>query len=80
MKACVLACRERIEIPAHFIHRARDFERAAILGSFEKHVLEKMRDAGFARMLVTSADFDPNADRETLKFGMALCQTESGRF
>src|SRR5713101_6041743 len=43
-----------------------DGERAAPLGAFERHVLEKMRDAVGRSGLVPRADIDPDAERDRI--------------
>ncbi len=55
---------ECVQAAADGIHRARDVFGRAILGAFEKHVLDEVRDAVLFGSLAARAGLDPDAQRD----------------
>ena len=54
---------EGVELPADRIDRLRDVLGGALLGAFEEHVLDEMRDAAALVALVPRAPHQPDTDR-----------------
>ena len=54
---------EGVHVAADGIDLAGNLLRGAVLGPFEHHVLDEMRDAIRLRSFVARAGFEPNADR-----------------
>ena len=58
----VLARRRGVQLAAEAVEDLGDLERAEPLGALEEQVLDEVRDAGLARLLVARAGADPVAD------------------
>src|SRR5205807_9825280 len=74
VEGCTLAGRKRIVLPAERIDLPRDSLGRAPPRAFEDHVLDEVREAVLARLLIARADIhtDPERDRPHRGYPLGL--------